>query len=475
MSESVRTFLHEDFLLFNETARRLYHEYAESLPIVDYHTHLDAGRIASNRAFENLTRLWLDGDHYKWRAMRTQGVPEDYCTGSADDREKFLRWASAVPFAVRNPLYHWAHLELWRYFGVDVLLNRETAPRIYELCNERLSAASHLPLGLLSRTKVELLCTTDDPVDSLEDHRRIAAAGLSPRVLPSFRPDRALAVDRPADFNAYVEILERVSQVGIDSYGAYLEALKKRHDFFAEHGCRVSDHGLEQMPAEDFTEPEAAAVFAKVRSGRPPDRREALTLRSALSAELAEWDWEKGWVQQFHLGALRNANPRLVREIGPDTGWDAIGDLPQAGALAKFLGRLDRRDRLAKTILFNINPAANEVMATMIGCFNDGRLAGKIQWGPAWWFLDQKEGMIRHLNALSNMGLVSRFVGMAGDSRSLLSFSRHEYFRRILCQLFGEEVERGELPSDLALLGSIIQDICYHNACRYFPWDPPLR
>lgn len=476
MSHSThQTFIHEDFLLLNESARRLYHEYAAGLPIIDYHTHLPPGRLAANRAFENITQLWLSDDHYKWRAMRAQGVPEAYCTGSAGDFEKFLRWASTVPFTARNPLYHWTHLELWRYFGIDVLLNSDTAPRIYETCNERLQESSHRPVGLLHQMRVRLLCTTDDPVDSLEHHRKMAADGLSPRVLPSFRPDRALAIEQPAGFNAFVDSLERISQTSIGSYGAYLEALKKCHDYFAAHGCRVSDHGLEHMPAEDFTEAEAAAVFNKARGGRAPDRQEALKFKSALLASLAEWDWEKGWVQQFHLGALRSNNARLARELGPDTGWDAIGDFSQAEALSKFLGRLDGRDRLAKTILYNLNPADNELMATMTGCFNDGREAGKIQWGPAWWFLDQKEGIIRHLNALSGMGLISRFVGMVADSRSFLSFSRHEYFRRIVCQLFGEEMERGELPSDLDLLGGIIQDICFNNASRYFGWDPPVE
>jgi glucuronate isomerase len=469
-----QSFINEDFLLYSESARRLYHEYAAGMPIIDYHNHLPPDQMASNHRFENISQVWLYGDHYKWRAMRTHGIAEAYCTGNASDYDKFLQWSATVPFTVRNPLYHWTHLELKRYFGIDTLLNADTAPGIYHACSEQLQSSSHFTMGLLQQMNVKLLCTTDDPVDSLEYHQQLAASGTTPKVLPAFRPDKAMAVENPAAFNAYVNRLEEVSNISIGNYQALLQALKSRHDYFAANGCRVSDHGLEQMYAEAFTAAEIESIFNKVRSGQSLAQQEILQFKSAMLIEFAEWDWEKGWVQQFHLGALRNNNSRRLRELGPDTGWDSIGDFSQAVALSKFLGKLDDQNKLAKTIIYNLNPADNELMATMIGNFNDGSVAGKIQWGSAWWFLDQKDGMIKQINALSNMGLISRFIGMLTDSRSFLSFPRHEYFRRILCQLFGEEMDRGELPMDFDLIGSIVQDICYHNAAHYFGWEHEL-
>jgi glucuronate isomerase len=405
--------------------------------------------------------------------MRTCGVPEEYCTGQASDYDKFLAWAKTVPYTVRNPLYHWTHLELLRYFRVDELLDASTAPAIYEQCSQKLQSPSHHTMGLLQQMHVRLLCTTDDPVDSLEYHRELKAGGSTPRVLPAFRPDKAMAIENTQGFNDYVGRVESVCNANISSLDDYLEALKSRHDFFAAQGCKVSDHGLEQVYAASFTHAEVAAIFGKVRSGEHATPAEVEKFKSAMLLWFAEWDWEKGWVQQFHLGALRNNNTRRLRELGPDTGWDSIGDFSQAAALSRFLGRLDDQNKLAKTILYNLNPADNEVMATMIGNFNDGSVAAKVQWGSAWWFLDQKDGMTRQLNALSNMGLVSQFVGMLTDSRSFLSFPRHEYFRRILCNLFGEEMDKGELPMDYGLIGGIIRDICFNNANRYFGFNLP--
>ncbi|TDW99199.1 glucuronate isomerase [Dinghuibacter silviterrae] len=461
-------FLDDDFLLNTKTARQLYHEYASALPIIDYHCHLSPALIASDHRFANLTEAWLAGDHYKWRAMRANGVSEDFCTGDRPDAEKFARWAETVPYTLRNPLYHWTHLELQRYFGVREVLNPSSAARIYEACTGLLQTPEFSVRSLLTRMKVEVVCTTDDPADTLSDHKALAASGFTTRVLPAFRPDNALLVDNPPAFNQYLSRLEKAANISITTYGDLLDALKHRHDFFAVNGCTVSDHGLEEMYADHFDPSTVIRVFDQVRLGQLPSLEERRQFKSALLLQLAEWDHEKGWVQQYHLGALRNNNSRKWRELGPDTGWDSIGDFPQGKALARFLDRLDTNDRLAKTILYNLNPADNALMATMIGNFNDGSFPGKIQFGSAWWFLDQKDGMTQQINALSNMGLLSRFVGMLTDSRSFLSFPRHEYFRRILCRLFGEEVENGELPQDLPWIGKVVSDICYHNAKHYF-------
>lgn len=467
----MRKFLDENFLLHTETARQLYSEYAAPMPLIDYHNHLPPAQIANDINFENLTQVWLNGDHYKWRAMRTNGISERYCTGDAPDFEKFEQWAATVPYTLRNPLYHWTHLELQRYFNVHEILNLKTAKGIYEHCNALLQTPEYSVRGLLRKMNVKVICTTDDPVDNLEYHKKIAADGFEIKVLPAFRPDMAMAVEDVQTFNTYLRKLEETANTSISDFNDYLMALRSRHDFFASAGCLVSDHGLEEMYAEDFTPQEIRSLFGKARSGTDLSHSEVLKFKSAMLLVFAEWDHEKGWVQQYHLGALRNNNARMMRILGADTGWDSIGDFRQAKALSKFLSRLDNEDKLAKTIIYNLNPADNELMATMVGNFNDGSIAGKVQWGSAWWFLDQKDGMTKQINALSNMGLLSRFVGMLTDSRSFLSFPRHEYFRRILCDLFGSEIEAGELPADIDWIGKVVQDICYNNANQYFGWD----
>lgn len=464
----MKKFLDENFLLQNKTAQQLYHDFAKQMPVIDYHNHLPPDQIANDINFENLTQVWLYGDHYKWRAMRTNGINEKYITGDASDFEKFEKWAATVPYTMRNPLYHWTHLELQRYFGIDKILNADTAKEIYDEASAKLRTPEYSVRNLLRKMNVKVLCTTDDPTDSLEHHQKIKTDGFEIKILPAYRPDKAMNVDDAATFNAYVGKIEEVSGIAVSSYADYLKALKARHDFFATVGCAVSDHGLEQIYAEDYTETEIKNSFDKIRSGSELTHMENLKFKSAMLVEFAKWDCEKGWVQQYHLGALRNNNARMLRQLGADTGWDSIGDFSQGRALSKFLNKLDSTDQLAKTILYNLNPADNELMATMIGNFNDGSVAGKIQFGSAWWFLDQKDGMIKQVNALSNMGLLSKFIGMLTDSRSFMSYPRHEYFRRILCNLLGEEIENGELPADIPLVGKIIEDICYHNAGNYF-------
>ncbi len=464
----MKKFLDGNFLLQNRTAQQLYHDFAKQQPVIDYHNHLPPDQIANDTKFENLTQVWLYGDHYKWRAMRTNGINEKYCTGNATDYEKFEKWAATVPYTMRNPLYHWTHLELQRYFGIDKILNADSAKEIYDDASAKLRTADYSVRNLLRQMNVKVLCTTDDPTDSLEHHQKIKADGFEIKILPAYRPDKAMNADNVAAFNAYADKLQQVSDISISSYEDYLKALKKRHDFFATMGCSVSDHGLEQLYAEDYTDLEIKSSFDKLRNGKELNYTDNLKFRSAMLVEFAKWDHEKGWVQQYHLGALRNNNARMLKQLGADTGWDSIGDFSQAKALAKFLNKLDETDQLAKTILYNLNPADNELLATMIGNFNDGSVAGKIQFGSAWWFLDQKDGMIKQINALSNMGLLSKFVGMLTDSRSFMSYPRHEYFRRILCNLFGEEMENGELPDDIAHVGKMIGDICYHNANNYF-------
>jgi glucuronate isomerase len=466
-------FIHEDFLLSNRAARRLYHQFAEPEPILDYHCHLSPRDIAENRRFNNLFEIWLEGDHYKWRAMRSNGVPERFCTGDAQPLEKFTAWAATVPYTLRNPLYHWTHLELNRYFGTGELLDPSSAPRIWKQANERLAAPDLTTRGILKKFKVTTLCTTDDPVDDLGHHAAIAASDCATRVLPAFRPDKALAVHLPEPFNAWVKRLEQAANLEIPNLPALLDALRRRHDFFHQRGCRLSDHGLEQCYAEICPEATAAGIFARARAGQAASEPERRQFASFMMLFFGRLNAERGWTQQLHLGPLRSNNTRLLRQIGPDTGFDSIGDFPQAAALAAFLDALDREQALARTILYNVNPADNYAFGTMLGNFQDGSVPGKIQWGSGWWFLDQKEGMEWQLNALSNLGLLSRFVGMVTDSRSFMSYPRHEYFRRVLCNLIGRDVEAGEIPNDPALLGPLIRNICYANASQYFGFASP--
>jgi glucuronate isomerase len=464
----MKEFLDDNFLLLGKTAQRLFHDYAAALPIIDYHCHLPPDEIANNINFKNLTQAWLYGDHYKWRAMRTNGVNEEYVTGSRSDEEKFMQWAATVPYTLRNPLYHWTHLELRRYFSIDQLLSPSTAKNIYDGCTAKLQTPEYAVRNLITKMKVEVVCTTDDPIDSLEHHQQLKQDGYVVKVLPAFRPDRAMNLDDIISLNQYIDQLEKITNIDIQDFEDYLAALKKRHDYFAANGCQVSDHGLEHIYAEDYSEEEIVAIFKKIRHNYALMPMEILKFKSAMLVHFALWDHEKGWVQQYHLGALRNNNTRAFKNLGPDTGWDSIGDFSQARALSRFLNKLDSGNKLAKTIIYNLNPADNEIIAAMTGNFNDGSVAGKIQFGSAWWFLDQKDGMTKQLNTLSNMGLLSRMVGMLTDSRSFLSYPRHEYFRRLVCNLFGEDIDKGELPNDLEWTGKIIQDICYYNAKNYF-------
>ncbi|MFD3000672.1 glucuronate isomerase [Pontibacter toksunensis] len=463
------SFLDENFLLQTKTAQRLYHEHAKGMPIIDYHCHLSPEAIATDRKFDNLTQIWLEGDHYKWRAMRTNGIPERYCTGGADDYAKFEKWAQTVPYTVRNPLYHWTHMELKRPFGVEKILKPETAQEIYSTCTEMLQSDEYSVRGILRQMNVEVICTTDDPIDSLEHHQKIKADNFGIQVLPAFRCDKILAIEDQEVFLPYLQKLEEASGVSISNFQELLDALKQRHDFFHEQGCRLSDHGLNTMYAVDYTDEEIKNIFQKALQKQTLTDEEALKFKSAMLVHMALLDHSKNWTQQFHLGALRNNNTRMLRELGPDTGFDSIGDFGVAEPLSRFLDKLDNSDQLAKTILYNLNPSHNELFATMIGNFNDGSTPGKIQFGSAWWFLDQKDGMEKQMNALSNMGLLSRFVGMLTDSRSFLSYPRHEYFRRILCNLIGNDVENGELPaSEMDWLGHLVENISYHNAKSYF-------
>jgi glucuronate isomerase len=466
----VNKFIHPDFLLHSRTARRLYHGYAEEQPILDYHCHLPPRDIAENRQFRNLHEIWLEGDHYKWRAMRANGVAERYCTGDAEPFEKFKAWAATVPQTLRNPLYHWTHLELSRYFGIEVLLDQRSAARVWKMANAALASDEMRTQGILKKFKVRTLCTTDDPTDDLGHHQALARAGLATRVLPAFRPDKALMIHQPDTFKLWLRQLEQAADTDVRDLNSFLEALQQRHDFFNTQGCRLSDHGLSQCPASCSSQKASAALFAKALRGRriSPVEREGFV--GFMMLFFGRLDAEKGWVKQLHLGALRNNNRRLLHDLGPDTGFDSIGDFPQAEALAAYLDRLDQEKALPKTIIYNVNPSDNYVFGTMIGNFQDGSLAGKIQWGSGWWFLDQKEGMEWQLNALSNLGLLSRFVGMITDSRSFMSYPRHEYFRRVLCNLIGRDMENGELPRDEKLLGTLIRNLCYENARAYFPF-----
>jgi glucuronate isomerase len=466
-------FINEDFLLQTRAARRLYHTYAEDQPIFDYHCHLPPKDLAENRQFSNLFEIWLEGDHYKWRAMRSNGVSEDFCTGKADPYQKFLAWASTVPQTLRNPLYHWTHLELKRYFGISDLLDGKSAPKVWKKANQALKNAGLTTQGILKKFNVTHVCTTDDPVDDLRHHKSLAASGIPARVLPAFRPDKALAVNQPAGFKAWVGRLAAAADMDIHSLADLLKALSKRHQFFHNMGCRLSDHGLNQALATPCAESQAAKIFTAAMKGRAASPEDHARFGTFMMLHFGRLDAAKGWVKQLHLGAQRNNNSRLTKALGPDTGFDSIGDFPQAASLAGYLDMLDRENALPKTIIYNLNPADNYAFATMLGNFQDGSVPGKIQMGSGWWFLDQKEGMEWQMNALSNLGLLSRFVGMVTDSRSFMSYPRHEYFRRVLCNLIGRDVENGELPKDEALLGPFIRNICYNNARRHLALDAP--
>jgi len=466
----MKRFLDDDFLLDTPVAIDLYEKHARSQPIIDYHCHLPPDQVADNHRFQTLTEIWLKGDHYKWRAMRTNGVPERLITGDASDWDKFQAWAGTVPDTIRNPLYHWTHLELKFPFGVkNKLLGPDTAREIYDHCNRRLAEDDFTTQGLLKQYGVVVVCSTDDPTDDLEPHQRHARnPRAATKLFPTWRPDKALGVHDVAAWNIWVDKLQAASSVSIGSYDSFMEALGKRHDFFNEVGCRASDHGLDRIFASEYTASEAQAIFAKARLRRPLTEEEIDKLRSAMLYDFAVMDHARGWVQQFHLGAARNNSSRAVRSLGPDTGYDSIGDLPQGATLVRFLDRLDAAGCLAKTILYNLNPADNEVLASVIGSFQDGSAPGKMQFGSAWWFLDQADGMEKQMNTLSNLGLLARFVGMLTDSRSFLSYSRHEYFRRLLCAMLGRDVERGLCPRDMGLLGKLVQNVCFGNAREYF-------
>ncbi|MDF3058447.1 MAG: glucuronate isomerase [Rariglobus sp.] len=466
------SFLHDDFLLTTEWSRLLYHTYAKPQPIYDYHCHLPPDQIAANRQFENLTQIWLAGDHYKWRAMRAAGVNEDFITGkNTSDYDKFLAYCRIVPSLLRNPLHHWSHLELRRYFGIDLLINEANAPQIWELANAELTKPALSTHGILTSNKVAVVCTTDDPADTLEHHVAIAKSGLTTRVYPTFRADKLMAVGAPAVFNAWADTLAVRAGVAIASLGALLDALDSRHAFFHSLGGRLSDHGLENLPDADCTRAEAEAIFNAVRAGRAATPAETASWVWFVMIYLGQLDAKRGWTKQLHLGALRNNNSRLLKRLGADAGVDSIGDFSQARALSRYLDTLDRDNQLPKVVLYNLNPADNYVFAAMAGNFQDGTTPGKIQFGSGWWFLDQKEGMEWQINALSQLGLLSRFVGMLTDSRSFLSYPRHEYFRRILCALLGTDVEAGLIPADEAALGRLVQDICHDNAAAYFGLD----
>ncbi len=460
-------FINEDFLLHTATARRIYRQFAAPEPIFDYHCHLSPRHIAENRRFKNLFEIWLEGDHYKWRAMRANGVAERYCTGDAEPFEKFRAWAATVPHTLRNPLYHWTHLELKRYFGVNELLDEASATRIWKRANEQLATTELSAQGILKKFQVNILCTTDDPADDLRHHQAIATSGLATRVLPAFRPDMALSINLPTQFKPWLARLAKAGNVDIGSFTSFLDALSSRHAFFHAQGCRLSDHGLNHCFADYCSEKTAASIFEKARRAKPVSPVEYSRFASFMMLFFGRLDAEKGWTKQLHLGALRDTNTRLLRELGPNTGFDSIGDFSQAAALGAYLNRLEQEKALPKMIIFNVNPADNYAFATMAGNFQDGITPGKIQFGSGWWFLDQKEGMEWQLNALSNIGLLSRFVGMVTDSRSFMSYPRHEYFRRVLCNVIGRDVENGEMPGDDALLGSMIRNICYSNAEQF--------
>lgn len=466
----MKVFMDEDFMLDNDFSKELYFKYAANLPIIDYHCHLNPEFIAKDRKFDNLGQIWLEGDHYKWRAMRTNGIEERFCTGKdTTDWEKFEKWADTVPYTMRNPLYHWTHLELQKAFGVNKILKPETAREIYDECTAKLQTPEYSARGLMKKFKVEVVCTTDDPIDSLQYHLALKKEGFEIKVLPTWRPDKAMAVENPANFRTYIEKLSDVSGVNISKFSDVIDALQVRHDFFASVGCKLSDHGMEEFYAEDYTDTEINAIFNKVYGGMNLTKEEILKFKSAMMIQFAIMDCKSGWTQQFHYGVIRDNNARLFAKIGPDTGFDSIGDFTIAKQMSKYFNHLDADNLLTKTIIYNLNPRDNNLIASMIGNFQDGSVPGKIQFGAGWWFLDQKYGIIAQMNALSVLGLLSRFVGMLTDSRSFLSYPRHEYFRRIMCNLIGTDIENGEIPAtEMDFLGKMVEGISYYNAKNFF-------
>jgi len=466
----MKHFLSEDFLLQTTSAQKLYFDYAESMPILDYHNHLPPHQIASNTIFKNITDIWLNGDHYKWRAMRANGVNEQFITGSEDDQIKFRKWAETVPFTMRNPLYHWTHLELKRYFEVSDLLNDATADAIYEQTSDMVKQSDFSTQELLKKMNVRVVCTTDDPNDDLCHHQSLSTKNWGVNMLPGFRPDSFVQIDKHV-FEQKISKLGSLTNRNIQNAQDLVNSLKDRIDFFHDHGCRLSDHGLTHINAVLHSDNSVDKTIRKRLNGEQISHSESIEYQSFILDQLARIYFEKGWTMQFHLGAIRNNNQKLMNRLGADVGCDSIGDYSQATTLSTFLNRLDTDEKLTKTILYNLNPRDNEVFATMAGNFNDGNTPGKIQWGSGWWFLDQKDGMEDQMNVLSNMGLLSRFIGMLTDSRSFLSFPRHEYFRRILCNLLGNDIENGELPNDIKWIGKMVQDICFNNAEQYFGFE----
>ncbi|MDD4102377.1 MAG: glucuronate isomerase [Kiritimatiellae bacterium] len=469
----MKTFIHDDFLLSNDAARELYHNHAAMMPIIDYHCHLPPAEVADDKRWENISRIWLGGDHYKWRAMRSNGVDERFITGNAPDREKFQKLAETMPYLLRNPMFDWSHLELARFFGVFELLTPATADKIWQITSERLSEPGFSARGLMERSNVKLVCTTDDPCDTLEHHAAVKASGFAVKVLPTWRPDKALAIDRPEFWNAWLDRLEKAAGMPVKSWDDLLSALQKRHDFFAQNDCRLSDYGVETVYAAQYTEAEVRSVFSRVRGGGTVTPQDAELFRSAFLFEAMAMDARAGWSAQIHYGALRNNNTRMFQALGPDTGFDSIGDWHAAQPMSRLFDRLEHADALPRTVIYTLNPRDNEMIATMLGNFQRGPEAGRMQFGSGWWFNDQRDGMLRQMEALSQLGLLSRFVGMLTDSRSFLSYTRHEYFRRILCDMLGRDTEAGRIPADLKWTGEIVKDICYRNAVRYFGFDLP--
>ena len=465
----MKPFIHENFLLQNETAVHLFHDHAKKLPIIDYHCHLNPQEVAEDHKFRSITELWLGGDHYKWRALRTNGIPEKYITGDASDWDKFQKWAETMPYCMRNPLYHWTHLELKTCFGIDKVLNPQTAKEIYDECNQKLASPEFSARNLMLRYNVEAVCTTDDPVDSLEYHKQVRESGFKVKVLPTWRPDMAMTVENPAAYRDYIDKLAKVSGVSINCFDDIVKALLVRHKYFEQMGCRLSDHGMEEFYADDFTAKELDDIFSKVYGGTALTDAEIRKFKSAMLIEFGKMDADTGWTQQFHYGVIRNQNTKMFNLIGKDTGFDSMAQVMTAKAMNRYLDRLNSMDKLTKTIIYNLNPSDFEMVGTTIGNFQDGTVPGKIQLGAGWWFLDQKNGMEQQMQVLSMLGLLSRFVGMLTDSRSFVSYARHEYFRRILCNLIGNDVEKGEIPaSEMPRIEQMIEDISYYNAKKFF-------